>query len=155
MHPDRGPIIIDLGIARSEDSVGLTNTGVVIGSPGFMAPEQIQGFRIDPRADLFVLGIILYFCLVGKSPYGEGQTVAIVYRVVYNRIDVSDLPISAEFRQVIARATELKADNRFQNADEFQKGIEGTPEWQSYQGAASRHPTTIIRTHQRNMDTIE
>jgi serine/threonine protein kinase len=155
MHPDRGPIIIDLGIARSDDFGELTNTGVVIGSPGFMAPEQVQGFAIDPRADLFVLGIILYFCLVGESPYGSGETVAIIYRVVHRRIDVSDLPISAEFRQVIARATELEIDKRFQNADAFQKGLEGTPEWRSYQEKIHRPPATVIRAPYRNADTIQ
>ena len=101
MHPTRGPIIIDLGIARSEDSDELTNTGVVIGTPGFMSPEQVEGHDIDPRADLFVLGIVLYFCLVGESPYGKGSAMAVIYRTVNNRVDVSNLPVSPEFRQVI------------------------------------------------------
>jgi len=130
MHPDRGPIIIDLGIARSEDSDNLTNTGVIIGTPGFMSPEQVQGDHVDPRADLFVLGVVLYFCLAGESPYGGGgNTMAIIYRIVNQRIDVSNLPISPEFRQVITRATELQANKRFPNANEFQKELENTPEW--------------------------
>jgi len=145
MHPDRGPIIIDLGIARSEDSDVLTNAGMIIGTPGFMSPEQVEGLDINPRADLFVLGVVLYFCLVAESPYGTGDPAAIMYRTVHQRIDVTNLPISPEFRHVIARATALRADERFPNAAQFQKELEGTPEskelesdleWQTYRRTA-------------------
>jgi eukaryotic-like serine/threonine-protein kinase len=150
MHPRRGPIIIDMGIARSEDLDALTAVGMVIGSPGFMSPEQVEGRDVDPRADIFVLGIVLYFCLTGKSPYGVGTAEAILYRTVYQRIDVTDLPISQEFRQVIARATALQIDERFPNATEFQEALESTPEWHSHRQTAPR-PTPIIKVPEKRV----
>ena len=148
MHRDRGPIIIDLGIARSEDLDALTGEGLVIGTPGFMSPEQVRGDHIDPRADLFVLGIVLYYCLAGESPYGQGDAMAILYRVLNTQIDVTDLSISAEFRQVITRATALQPDERFPNAAEFQKALEGTPEWRP-DNRVQHEPTTIIARPQQ------
>jgi serine/threonine-protein kinase len=139
MHPRRGPIIIDMGIARSEDLDALTASGMVIGSPGFMSPEQAEGRDVDPRADIFVLGIVLYFCLTGKSPFGMGSSAAMLYRTVHQRIDVTGLQVSQSFREVIARATALQVDERFPDAAEFKKALKSTSEWNSLDPA--RNPT--------------
>ena len=144
MHPDRGPIIIDMGIARSEDLDALTAAGMIIGTLGYMSPEQAEGRDVDPRADIFVLGIVLHFCLTGKSPYGAGTAAAIIYRTVHQRIDVTNLPVSQEFREVIARATALQVDERFPDAAEFKKALESTPEWYSSDQEVQSPPTIIV-----------
>jgi serine/threonine protein kinase len=144
MHPRRGPIIIDMGIARSEDLAALTDAGMVIGSPGFMSPEQAEGRDIDPRADIFVLGIVLYFCLTGRSPFGKGTAAAILYRTVHRRVDVTSLPTSQAFREVIARATALQIDERFSHAAEFKKALENTPEFSSSNRESLFPPTITI-----------
>jgi serine/threonine-protein kinase len=81
----RGPEVIikitDFGIAKVLDAQGVTSTGQVLGSPAHMAPEQIEGGDIDPRTDVFALGVILYECTVGHLPF-EGKNPAQVLRRV-------------------------------------------------------------------------
>ena len=77
-----GPRLIDFGISRSMESSALTRTGMVVGSPGFMSPEQAQGRPVGPPSDMFSLGAVLTFAATGEGPFGEGSTVALLYRVV-------------------------------------------------------------------------
>lgn len=74
--------VVDFGIARHGENVDLTKTGMVIGSPGYMAPEQARGERmLDPRADIFSIGCILYQCLTGRPPF-VGDPLAIRIKVL-------------------------------------------------------------------------
>ncbi len=77
-----GPRLIDFGISRSVESSSLTHTGTVVGSPGFMSPEQAEGRPVGPASDIFSLGAVLTFAATGEGPFGEGSTVALLYRVV-------------------------------------------------------------------------
>src|ERR1700733_11429371 len=77
-----GPRLIDFGISRSMESTSLTRTGIVVGSPGFMSPEQAEGRPVGPPSDVFSLGAVLTFAATGEGPFGEGSTVALLYRVV-------------------------------------------------------------------------
>ena len=70
-----GPRLIDFGISRSVDSSALTRTGMVIGSPGFMSPEQARGREAGPPSDIFSLGAVLAFAATGKEPFGSGSGV--------------------------------------------------------------------------------
>ncbi|WP_347402873.1 protein kinase domain-containing protein [Protofrankia symbiont of Coriaria ruscifolia] len=79
-----GPKIIDFGISRAADATGLTQTGGVLGSPGFMAPEQITGGEIGPPCDVFALGALIAFAATGREPFGTGPTPALVYRLVHS-----------------------------------------------------------------------
>jgi eukaryotic-like serine/threonine-protein kinase len=78
-----GPRVIDFGIARAAESSSLTRTGTIMGSAGFMAPEQIIGGDVGPAADVFALGAVLTFAATGQGPFGEGPTEALAYRVVH------------------------------------------------------------------------
>ncbi|NWF27175.1 serine/threonine protein kinase [Streptomyces sp. PKU-EA00015] len=72
-----GPRVIDFGIARALDTVtdgGLTRTGVLVGSPGFMSPEQIRGDRVTPAGDVFCLGSVLAYAATGRLPFGTGDS---------------------------------------------------------------------------------
>jgi eukaryotic-like serine/threonine-protein kinase len=87
-----GPRVIDFGIARAAESSSLTRTGTIMGSAGFMAPEQIAGRDVGPAADVFALGAVLTFAATGQGPFGEGPTAALAYRVVYGEPVLEWLP---------------------------------------------------------------
>jgi eukaryotic-like serine/threonine-protein kinase len=96
-----GPRVIDFGISRVAEQLALTGTGLVIGSPGFMSPEQAQGHEVGPPSDVFSLGAVLAFAATGKGPFGNGSTVALLYRVVSAPPATEALP--AELRPLIER----------------------------------------------------
>jgi eukaryotic-like serine/threonine-protein kinase len=92
-----GPKVIDFGIARALDSSttrGLTSTGVVVGSPGFMSPEQIRGEKLTGASDVFSLGAVLAFAAAGQLPFetAEGPLHALMYRVVNEPPDLAGVP---------------------------------------------------------------
>ena len=98
---DDGPRVIDFGISRAIESSALTHTGFVVGSPGFMSPEQANGWETGPPSDIFSLGAILAFAATGEGPFGSGSTPALVYRVVHSPARLGELP--AEVRPLIER----------------------------------------------------
>ncbi|MFI0788311.1 serine/threonine-protein kinase [Streptomyces lydicus] len=79
-----GPLLIDFGIARATDgTASLTSTGVSVGSPGYMAPEQILGKGAAGAADVFSLGAVLAFAATGSSPFRGDSSAALLYKVVH------------------------------------------------------------------------
>jgi eukaryotic-like serine/threonine-protein kinase len=100
LAPD-GPRVIDFGISRAIEASALTHTGMVVGSPGFMSPEQAEGGVVGPPTDIFSLGAVLAFAATGEGPFGTGSTPALVYRVVHNPPSLDRVP--AEVRPLIAR----------------------------------------------------
>ena len=89
---DDGPRIIDFGISHVADASGLTRTGWVTGSPGFMSPEQAEGRPAGPASDIFSLGSVLAFAATGHEPFGAGSAPALLYRVVHSQPDTGALP---------------------------------------------------------------
>lgn len=85
-----GPKVIDFGIAQALDATVLTRTGMTVGSPGFMAPEQILGQAGQP-ADVFAWAVTVAYAATGQSPFGTGSTDAILYRVLHEVPDLSGL----------------------------------------------------------------
>ncbi|MGH3187589.1 MAG: serine/threonine-protein kinase [Streptosporangiaceae bacterium] len=98
---DDGPRVIDFGISRAAEASTLTHTGLVIGSPGFMSPEQADGDEVGPASDVFSLGAVLTFAATGHGPFGTGSTAALVYRVVHGPPRLDDVP--AEIRALADR----------------------------------------------------
>ena len=96
-----GPRVIDFGISQAAEASALTRTGLVVGSPGFMSPEQAEGREVGPPSDIFSLGAVLAFAGTGEGPFGSGSTPALVYRVVYRPPNLDRLP--AEVRPLIER----------------------------------------------------
>ncbi|MFI1811253.1 serine/threonine-protein kinase [Streptomyces sp. NPDC020422] len=91
-----GPKIIDFGIARAVDTVtdgGLTSTGAVVGSPGFMSPEQVRGEKLTPASDVFCLGSVLAYAATGRSPFGgaDSGVHATMFRIAHDEPDLTDL----------------------------------------------------------------
>ncbi|WKD36640.1 serine/threonine-protein kinase [Streptomyces xanthophaeus] len=96
-----GPRVIDFGIARAADSTALTSTGVSVGTPAFMAPEQASAGTVTPATDVFALGQIAAFTAIGASVFGDGPSHAVLYRIVHEDPDLSALP--EELRPVVTR----------------------------------------------------
>ncbi|MEU0057169.1 serine/threonine-protein kinase [Streptomyces sp. NPDC006334] len=93
-----GPRVIDFGVARALETVagddGLTRTGAVVGSPGFMSPEQVRGERITPACDVFCLGSVLVYAATGKLPFGtaDNGAHALMFRIAEEEPGLTGLP---------------------------------------------------------------
>ena len=88
-----GPRVIDFGISLALERSMMTATGMVMGSPGFMSPEQARGQRaVGAPTDVFSLGAVLAFAATGSSPFGDGSTPALLYRVVNEVPDLAAVP---------------------------------------------------------------
>ncbi|MFG3010145.1 protein kinase [Streptomyces cinerochromogenes] len=94
-----GPRVIDFGIARAMETAtaggeGLTRTGALVGSPGFMAPEQVRGDRITPACDVFCLGSVLAYAATGTLPFGNADSGAhaLMFRIAQEEPDLTGVP---------------------------------------------------------------
>ncbi len=94
-----GPRVIDFGISRAAEAVSVTGAGLVVGSPGFMSPEQAVGDEVGPLSDVFSLGAVLVFAATGRGPFGEGSTPELAYRLVYSEPSLD--PMQAELRPLV------------------------------------------------------
>ncbi|MER5983581.1 bifunctional serine/threonine-protein kinase/ABC transporter substrate-binding protein [Streptomyces sp. NPDC001787] len=85
-----GPRLIDFGIARATDATALTSTDLIVGSPGFLSPEQASGggTAAGPASDIFSLGCLLAYAATGRPPFGSGAVQALLYRTVHDEPDL-------------------------------------------------------------------
>jgi len=104
-----GPKVIDFGIAQALDATSMTQTGMMVGSAGFMAPEQISG-RPGPAADIFVWGVTVAYAATGQPPFGSGDTHAVLYRVMHGDPDIAGVP--DPLRSLVAAALTKDPDRR-------------------------------------------
>jgi serine/threonine-protein kinase len=120
VSPHEGAVITDFGVARLRKSQ-LTVQGELVGTPAFMAPEQVQGERVDGRADLFSLGVILYWMLTGQRPF-TGDMTEVMFKIVSDQPRPAtqlnpSLPPDVDL--VLARALAKSKDARYQSGREF------------------------------------
>ncbi|WP_230196012.1 bifunctional serine/threonine-protein kinase/ABC transporter substrate-binding protein [Streptomyces coriariae] len=102
-----GPRLIDFGIARAPEDRTLTATGMVVGTPGYLSPEQAEGRGgdgIGPASDVFSLGCVLAFAATGRAPFGSGAVDALLYRAVHDPADLDGVP--AGLLDVLGRCLE-------------------------------------------------
>lgn len=121
--------IVDFGLAAAVTSTDsrLTRTGILVGTPTYMAPEQVRARAIDARTDLYSLGVLLYEIFVGKPPYkGEDHLATLFQHVEGRAIPAHDAnpAVSEELSKVIMKAMAVNPDERFQSADEFRQAME-------------------------------
>ncbi|MBV9024486.1 MAG: serine/threonine protein kinase [Streptomycetaceae bacterium] len=90
----KGPRIIDFGIAWATGASTLTHVGTAVGSPGFLAPEQVRGAAVTPATDVFAFGATLAYAAAGDSPFGQGSSEVMLYRVVHEEPDLHGVPDS-------------------------------------------------------------
>ncbi|MFJ8491724.1 protein kinase [Streptomyces sp. NPDC094038] len=88
----KGPRIIDFGIAWATGASTLTHVGTAVGSPGFLAPEQVRGAAVTPATDVFSLGATLAYASTGDSPFGHGSSEVMLYRVVHEEPALHGVP---------------------------------------------------------------
>ncbi|WP_131771035.1 serine/threonine-protein kinase, partial [Candidatus Protofrankia californiensis] len=96
-----GPRVIDFGIARAADAaVGRTRSGLVLGSAGWMAPEQMEGVPVGPSADVFAWGLLIAYAATGRHPFGGGAPLEVAQRMAVERPTLEALP--AGLRPLVA-----------------------------------------------------
>ncbi|MEU6420773.1 PQQ-binding-like beta-propeller repeat protein [Streptomyces spiralis] len=105
-----GPRVIDFGISVASEASALTHTGMTIGTPGFMSPEQLTGHPVGPASDVFSLGAVLAYTATGTGPFGTGTPHALHYRAVHEQPDLDALP--DELREVVAACLAKQPDQR-------------------------------------------
>ena len=117
--------VMDFGIARI-DSTSMTRTGIAMGTPNYISPEQLQGKAVDNRCDIFSLGVVMYEMLLNKRPFAGENLTSLIYNIVNNQpkspssIDPS---IPTLFDRVIDRALQKDPDERFQKASEISAAL--------------------------------
>lgn len=149
--------IADFGVAKLTQQE-FTVPGQIVGTAAYMAPEQLQGKTVDGRADLFALGVILYWMVTGEKPFSGGDTTAILYKVAFEDpppVTARNPSVMPELNGVVRRALAKDPAQRYQRGQEFagdlQDLIEGRVPRTQVAAAASATPpieTTVIETRQ-------
>jgi len=121
--------IVDFGVAAvaSHADTQLTKTGYVIGSPKYMAPEQILGKKVDHRADIYSLGVIMYEMLAGVPPYSKGDHMSVMYQHVQGKCrpcEEINPEIPAGLAAVVRKAMEIDKMKRHESMDELRAAVQ-------------------------------
>ena len=121
--------IVDFGVAAAASSgdTQLTKTGYVIGSPKYMAPEQILGKKVDHRADIYSIGVIVYEMLTGTPPYTKGDHMSVMYQHVQGKAKLCEElnpDIPPALAAVVRKAMEVDKLKRFNSMDELREALE-------------------------------
>lgn len=121
---DGTPVLVDFGIARALHSqANLTTTGMIIGTPHYMSPEQCKGEPIDHQSDIYSLGIVLYEILTGKAPYMADSTAGVLLKHVQNPAPVLP-PELSRFQPLIARMLSKNKRERVHSGEELMRLID-------------------------------
>ncbi|HYN07316.1 MAG TPA: protein kinase [Vicinamibacterales bacterium] len=114
--------IVDFGIAKILDRTGPTRTGLTLGTVVYMAPEQVHGYTVDHRADLWALGVVLYEMLTGRPPFGGDRDVAILHNILHETppaVSTLRADLSPAIEGILVRALTKDRDGRYQSAHEM------------------------------------
>ena len=125
------PVLTDFGIAHAASTTKLTQSGMVIGTPDYMSPEQAIGGEVDAQSDLYSLGIALYECITGILPFRGDTPISTIYKIINNDLEpinkiVVDAPkwIESIIKKVLAKNKKL----RFKNGNEFSSALKSRKE---------------------------
>ncbi len=120
-------VVTDFGIAKAATGTRLTGTGMSIGTPHYMSPEQARAQKLDGRSDIYSLGVVAYQCLVGHVPFDGEDAFSIGYKHIMEELPTPPLP-SGEHRevyQIIKRMMAKGPEDRFQSADDLVTALQG------------------------------
>ena len=120
-------VVTDFGIAKAASGGKLTGTGMAIGTPHYMSPEQARAQAIDGRSDLYSLGVVAYQCLTGTVPFDGEDSFSIGYKHIMEEIPAPPLenPEKRQLFEIIRKMMAKLPEQRFQNADELIGVLEG------------------------------
>ena len=120
-------VVTDFGIAKAVSGGKLTGTGMSIGTPHYMSPEQAKAQPLDGRSDIYSLGVVAYQCLVGTVPFDGEDSFSIGYKHIMEEIPTPPLetPEKRQLFEIIRRMMAKTPTQRFQNADELVAVLEG------------------------------
>jgi serine/threonine-protein kinase len=127
---DEGVVkIVDFGVAAAQHQgdTQLTKTGYVIGSPKYMAPEQILGKKVDERADIYSLGVIMYEMLTGTPPYHRGDHMSVMYQHVQGTRTAADRAqprAAAGHIDLVMKCMSVDKEKRFSTMEEVNVALE-------------------------------
>jgi eukaryotic-like serine/threonine-protein kinase len=133
--------VMDFGIARSVEAGGMTQTGMLVGTPDYMSPEQVMGEHVDARSDLFTLGVIIYELLTGSGPYKAETTQAAMYKRLH---EVPQPPAEVDpavpqlLSAVAMKCLQIDPAARYQSAREILQDLE------AWRGGATRGLATSV-----------
>jgi HEAT repeat protein/tRNA A-37 threonylcarbamoyl transferase component Bud32 len=121
--------IVDFGVAAAAKSgdTQLTKTGYVIGSPKYMAPEQILGKKVDERADIYSLGVIMYEMLAGNPPYSRGDHMSVMYQHVQGKaqpLNEANPKVPREIADVVTKTMQVDKLKRYSSMEELRLALE-------------------------------
>ncbi|MEU3251881.1 bifunctional serine/threonine-protein kinase/ABC transporter substrate-binding protein [Streptomyces sp. NPDC006997] len=128
LAPD-GPRLIDFGIARptAVEETALTAESLVVGTPGFLSPEQARGQRVGPQSDVFSLACVLAYAATGRAPFGTGAVDALLYRTVHDDPELDAVP-DPELRELLGRCLGKEPGDRPSAAEVDEALVEDAPE---------------------------
>ena len=120
-------MVTDFGIAKAATGGKLTGTGMSIGTPHYMSPEQARAQALDGRSDLYSLGVVAYQCLTGGVPFDGEDSFAIGYKHIMEELPTPSLetPDKRSLFEIIRKMMAKLPDDRFQNADDLVQALEG------------------------------
>ena len=145
--------LTDFGIAHKVDTQAFTTAGQILGSPGHMAPEQVEGGQCDERSDVFSLGTVLYYCAIGRLPFvGENPHHLIKQLLEGEYPDPLQLKadIGSDFADIVSKALAYDPDDRYQSADAFKEALQ-----QFLAEMGVDHPDVLLASYLRDTEGVK
>lgn len=141
--PDGRVKLMDFGVARQGDDTTITQTGMIVGSPAYMSPEQVRGEENTPATDLWALGILLYEMLAGRSPFTGSNVSTVLYRVAHDQ--PAPVPgVAPDVQHILRRALDKNPARRYPTgcalAEAFQDVVQPAGRARPARGAAWSAP---------------
>lgn len=149
--------VLDFGVAKrltdveNDDQVPLTRSGTIVGTPRYMAPEQLDDEELSERSDIYSLGVILYEVLAGKLPYRSSKLRAVLVEILIGQITpIGELrpELPTEFAAVLERALAREPKDRFESVAEFARALE------PFGGGATFAEPRDVHTTPHSLDTV-
>ncbi|WP_345731350.1 serine/threonine-protein kinase, partial [Cryptosporangium minutisporangium] len=116
VRPDGTVVLVDFGVARSVDATGITNPNMLIGSPQYMAPEQVTGQPVTAATDIHALGAVAFCCLTGRSPFAADNPVQVIWRLLHGGPPSFPATVPDAVAQLVLRALDPEPARRFPDA---------------------------------------
>ncbi|SHN43609.1 serine/threonine protein kinase [Cryptosporangium aurantiacum] len=119
VRPDGTIVLVDFGVARSVDTTSITNPNMIVGSPQYMAPEQVTGEPVTAATDIHALGSVAFCCLTGRSPFAADNAVQVIARLLHGGPPAFPAAVPDAVARLVLRALDPDPARRFPTAAAF------------------------------------